>query len=163
MGSASIGAPAEIPGCSRATFEAYYVDNPSNRALLTIPAPWTGIKGVTAKYKNAAAPGGPTVVKTASIKGGKRASLSAAGLGGISIAAAPGTGGLLTIFSITNANDGSTHRLCSLYSASQGSFVRHKVSATNHRLQLKRGVVVACPTCNDGILNGHETGDRLRR
>jgi hypothetical protein len=146
------------PGLLSATFEAYYVDTPSNRSVLSIPAPWTSIKGVTAKFQNKLAPSGPTVVKNASIKYASRASLSAVGLGGISIATPPGPGGVLTIFSITNGNDASSHRLCSLYAVAHGSFIRHKATPTNTKLQLKRGVVVACPTCNDGIQNHHETG-----
>ncbi len=31
------------PAQLAATFEAYYVDAPTNRAVLTIPAPWTSI------------------------------------------------------------------------------------------------------------------------
>jgi hypothetical protein len=152
------GAGGNDPAMLDASFEAYYVDAPTNRATLPMPAPWFLNNGITARFKNNLAPAGPTPVKAATLKAGRLAKLSTKALGGIDVSTAPGPGGVVTIFRVTNGNDGSTHRFCSRYSLGDASVVLHKTSASGFKLVLKRGVPTACPTCADGVRNALETG-----
>src|SRR5581483_1142610 len=147
-------AASELSGA----FQLYYVDSPSNRATLALPAPWLANTGVLASFSNRLAPAGPTAVRSARVQRGKLADLNAKGVGGLDLSSPPGAGGVATIFTIQNAGDGSTHRLCTLYRAASGSTVQHKRTATGNKLTLRKGVAMACPTCADGIRNDRETG-----
>jgi hypothetical protein len=138
-------------------FEVFYFGAPNNRGTLPLPAPWTSNSGVVAQYKNAAAPAGPSPVKSAKVTNGSSAKLSARGLGGLDVSSAPGAGGVVTVFTVQNAGDGSTHRMCSLYRIGAGSSVTHKVTSSGYSLKLKNGVPTTCPNCSDGALNGTET------
>src|SRR6185369_1325762 len=62
------------------TLEIYYNDNPSNKATLPIPSPWDANNGKVIKFKNKAAPSGPTVVKVVVVKNGKVAKVISKGL-----------------------------------------------------------------------------------
>ena len=70
--------PAQLSG----QFEVYFVDTPTNKGVLPVPAPWAVVSPAVAKFKNSLAPAGPTPVKSVSIKAGKIAKVSASGLGG---------------------------------------------------------------------------------
>ncbi len=146
-------AAAEVSG----SFELYYVDAPANRGTLPLPAPWSRHTGSVAKFRNSLAPAGPSPVKVALVRTGNAAKIVAAGVGGLDISTPPGAGGVITIFTVQNAGDGSTHRMCSLYAAASGSTINHKATS---RLQLilKNGVATPCPACGDGVRNGLETG-----
>ncbi|MCW5889977.1 MAG: hypothetical protein KIT14_05435 [bacterium] len=138
--------------------EIWYADQPANKGVLAMPAPWFGNSGSVATYKNGLAPNGPSPVKAATIKQGKLAKLLGAGLGGLDIGAAPGSGGVYTVLTIDNAGNGSRHRMCSLYRGSLGSRVIHRASGATTKLILKKGVAMPCPNCTDGTRNGNETG-----
>jgi hypothetical protein len=148
-------AASELSGA----LELWYVDSPSNRGTLPMPSPWTANTGSSATYKNSQAPNGPSPVKSASLKAGKVAKVQAASTGGLSIAAAPGPGGVVTILTVDNAGNGSRHRMCSLYATSQGSRVVHRpLPNGGGKLTLKKGVAIPCPSCSDAARNGTETG-----
>jgi len=140
-----------------AALEIYYVDTPANDGSLLMPSPFASTNVKTAKYRNTLAPGGPSPVKSALIQYGKLARVTASGLGGLDLSTPPGPGGIVTVLTINNAADSSTHRMCSLYSAASGSIVQHKALATGYRLTARRGVDVVCPNCADGKQNGDET------
>ncbi len=146
-------AASELSG----SLEIWYVDVPDNRGTLPLPAPWQRHTGTTAKFRNAAAPGGATPVKSALVRTGSSAKVIAAGTGGLDISAPPGPGGVFTMLTVHNAGDGSTHRMCSRYAEASGSTIRHK-SGARQQLVLKRGVAADCPGCDDDIRNGSETG-----
>ena len=142
--------PATISG----TLEVYYVDNPTNKATLTMPPPWQKNSGKVIKYKNSLAPAGPTPVKVSVVKNGDGATKNgiakviSKGLGGITIAS-PGPNGIITVLSI---NNGGLHRMCTRYPAASITFKAGLLKA-------KDGVAVACPplpTCFDGIQNQNE-------
>jgi len=155
-GNVHVGAtttPANLSG----QLEIYYVDAPANKAVLAIPAPWTSVSPTVARYKNSLAPAGPTPVRTAVISTGRVAKVTGKGLGGLDIATPPGAGGVITVLTVQNAGDASTHRMCSLYALGNGSVITHKVNSTGYKLTLKKGVETACPACADGIKNGNET------
>src|SRR6185436_5888197 len=63
-----------------------------------------------------------------------------------------------TIFTLHNAGDGSTVRMCTAYRTSSGSTVVHKRTSATSKLTLGKGVAAACPTCSDGVRNDRETG-----
>jgi len=155
-GNVHVGAtttPANLSG----QLEIYYVDAPANKAVLAIPAPWTSVSPTVARYKNSLAPAGPTPVRTAVISTGRVAKVTGKGLGGLDIATPPGAGGVITVLTVQNAGDASTHRMCSLYALGNDSVITHKVNSTGYKLTLKKGVETACPACADGIKNGNET------
>ncbi len=62
--------PASAASELSGTFEVVYVDTPANRAVLAMPSPWASNTGAVATYRNAAAPAGPSPVKTAKIRSG---------------------------------------------------------------------------------------------
>lgn len=145
---------AATPAQISASLEVHYVDTPANKAVLPLPSPWKSTGPTTLKFSNSSAPAGPTAVRTAVVKAGKLAKIVAKGLGGLDIATPPGAGGVVTVLTITNAADGSTHRLCSKYATGSGSSVLHRVSGSGYKLILKRGVPTTCPSCSDGAQNG---------
>ncbi len=147
-------AASEVSG----SLVAYYVDAPANRASLALPAPWSGVDARVARFQNKLAPAGPTAVRNATIRAGKMARVMAKGTGGIDLSQPPGPGGVLTVLTIENAGDGSTHRMCSLFATSAGSKIVHRALASGSRLTLSKDVPAACPTCSDGVRNGLETG-----
>jgi hypothetical protein len=148
------GNPAALSG----SLQVYYVDDTANGNVLAIPSPWLTNTGVVARFKNSFAPAGPTVVRASTVRSGRIARVVSKGLGGMSIATPPGSGGVITIFTLANGNDSSTHRFCSRYSLADGSTVFHKITASGFKLKLKNGVAITCPTCSDAQLNGTETG-----
>lgn len=150
--------PAGTPSQLSGQLEVYYVDTPSNRGVLSLPSPWLSNTGVTAKFKNSLAPGGPTTVRSATIKNGKIDKVGAKGAGGLNINLPPGANGIITVLTINNAADASVHRMCSKYAIGSGSFLQHKVTGSGFKLKAKKGVAVACPVCGDGFQNGNETG-----
>ena len=156
-GDVHLGAAATPPQMS-GRFDVYYVDAPGNRGQLPIPAPWTTVTPSQAKYKNRLAPAGPTTVQSALVKAGKLAQLSARGLGGFDLSQSPGPGGVVVVFTLENAAGPSTSRFCTKYASAAGSILSYKSTVSGQRLKLKRGVPTACPTCNDGVQNGNETG-----
>ena len=142
-----------------ARLEVFYADAPTNRATLLMPSPWIANTGVVARFKNAAAPAGPTPVKTATVKKGGVAKVTAKGAGGIDLSAPPGSGGVVAMLTVHNAGDGSTHRMCSLYRVAAGSKVMHlALGGGTYKVLLKRGVPTPCPSCTDGVRNETETG-----
>jgi hypothetical protein len=150
--------PASAASELAGRFELFYVDVPANRATLDLPAPWASNTGLVATYRNPQAPDGPSPVKVAQVKAGTLAKLTAASIGRLDLTAPPGAGGVLTVLTITNAGDGSTHRMCSLYRVDRGSRVQHRAVNGSYKLVLKKGVPAPCPTCTDGVQNGSETG-----
>jgi hypothetical protein len=133
------------------TLEVYYADTPSNLGTVTMPPPWASNNGTVAKYKNSLAPGGPSLVKSATVATAKIAKVSSKGLGGLNLASAPGPGGIITILTIASA--GGTFRHCTQYST-----VTHKVTASGQKLSAKGGAPITCPaSCSDGVQNGGET------
>src|SRR5581483_3405886 len=155
-GDVHLGAIAG-PGDLSGELEVYYVDAPANRGVLPIPAPWAKTTPSSAEFVNTLAPLGPSAVKLALVKPGKMVKVSARALGGLDISQPPGAGGVVIAFTVHNAVDASTHRMCSLYAAAQGSTIKHRRTATGHRLTLSRGVPTACPSCSDGFQNETET------
>jgi hypothetical protein len=147
-------ASSEISG----SFTVYYVDQPARQGTLPLPAPWAGVDVLTAKFLNKLAPAGPTGVRSASLRKDKVAKVSAKSAGGLDLSQPPGPNGVISILTIDNAGDGSTHRMCTLYRASQGSKIQHKFALGRGKLALSKGVPTACPTCTDGTRNGDETG-----
>ena len=145
--------PAQLSG----KLELYFVDTPANKGVLSLPAPWASTSATTAKFKNLQAPAGPTTVKTAVIRNGVVAKVSAKGLGGLDLSSPPGPNGVMAVLTLDNAADATTHRMCTLYSTGTGGDVRHRVTPRGFDLKLKRGVATACPSCTDGFLNNEET------
>jgi hypothetical protein len=137
--------------------EIYFVDAPHNKGVLPLPAPWASTSATTAKFKNLQAPLGPTSVKTAVVRNGVVAKVTARGLGGLDLSAPPGPNGVMAILTLDNAADSSSHRMCTLYSTGAGGEVRHRVTPRGFDLKLRRGVASPCPDCTDGFLNGEET------
>ena len=152
FGAAS--AASEISG----SFTVYYVDQPQTRGTMPLPAPWASVDAATAKFLNKSAPAGPTGIRTATVRKDKLAKVSAKSAGGLDLSLPPGPGGVVSVLTIDNAGDGSTHRMCTLYRASQGSKIQHKFALGRGKLSLSKGVPTACPTCTDGTKNGDETG-----
>jgi len=149
--------PSSPLGELSGSFDVFYVDTPSNRGTVPIPAPWTSNSGVVASYKNKLSPAGPTSISSVKIVAGKTAKVAGKGIGGINLAAPPGAGGVVTMLTVHNASDGSTHRMCTLYSVASGGRVSYKSKPTVVTLSLKKGVPTTCPSCADGALNGSET------
>ncbi|HEV7732449.1 MAG TPA: hypothetical protein VGR62_09830 [Candidatus Binatia bacterium] len=147
-------ASSELSG----SLEIWYVDAPANRGTLVMPSPWAANTGTGATYRNAQAPSGPSLVKTASVKAGKVAKVLASATGGLSVATPPGPGGVITVLTIDNAGDGSRHRMCSRYQVSAGSKIAHRAIGSGAKLTLKKGVPTPCPSCSDLSQNGTETG-----
>lgn len=147
------GNPAIVAG----NLQVYYADDPGNSSSLDLPSPWLRNNGTVARFTNKLSPAGPTAVRAATIRSGAMVKVGARGLGGIDLSAPPGSGGVIVVYTHQNGNDSSVNRVCSRYSTADGSTVKHRVTARGYRLQLKRGVAVACPSCADGILNGDET------
>jgi hypothetical protein len=139
-----------------AYLDVYYVDGPTIGATLVMPT-WQQLSGPLARFKNALAPAGISPVQAATIKNGSSASVSARDAGNL-LVAPPGLGGVDTILTVYNQNDLSFTRMCTRYEYSAGSLVAFKTTANSRSLILKRGVPIACPTCFDGVKNGHETG-----
>lgn len=144
------------PGLVFAQLDVYYVDGPTIDATLTMPG-WQQLAGPLVRFKNPLAPGGISPVLAASIKNGSAASVSARDAGNL-LVAPPGLGGVDTILTVFNYNDLSSTRMCTRYAYSAGSLVAFKTTANSRTLRLKRGVPITCPTCFDGVKNGHETG-----
>lgn len=155
--------PAAAPAQLSGQLEVFYVDTPSNKGTLPMPSPWYATNATTVKYKNTLAPAGPSLVKTARIKNAKVATVSTKGLGGLNITTLPGAGGIVTVFTLNNAVDSSTHRFCTLYATANGSTIKHRASAGSYTLIARRGVPTACPNgggggnCTNGITDGVET------
>jgi hypothetical protein len=114
---------------------------------------WTTNTDVVAKFSNPDAFSCvPTCTKVAVIKPGRLAKLSAK-LGGDSgtgdfLAGGPDdTDGVITVFTITNGNDASTHHMCTRFAVGSGSTVVYKEIAqgTGRKLVAKNGVPTACP------------------
>ena len=145
--------PAQLSG----SLEVYYVDAPENGGLLPLPAPWASATPAVARFKNGLAPAGATPVRVALVKNGKLAKVVARGLGGLDISTPPGAGGVITVLTVVNAADSTTHRMCSRYAVGSGSQVAHGATASGFKLTLKRGVPTPCPDCTDGARNGTET------
>lgn len=135
----------------------YYADDPSNAASLAMPSPWLRNNGTVARFTNAQAPAGPSLVRAATVRAGRVAKVVARGPGGLNIATPPGPGGVIVIYTLENANDSSVHRFCTRYSTADGSTMRHGTTARGPRLRLTGGVPIACPSCSDGIVNGAES------
>mgnify|MGYP000526250311 CR=1 FL=1 len=150
--------PAAAPAQLSGRLEIFYVDTPSNKGVLLVPAPWTTVKPSQVKYKNTIAPAGPTAVNAATVTAGKQAQISAKGLGGLDLSQAPGAGGIVTIFTLENAAGPSTARFCTKYAVGSGSTISHNVTASGYTLKAKRGVPTTCPNCSDSIQNSSETG-----
>ena len=91
-----------------------------------MPAPWQSVDARTANYMNKFAPAGGTGVKSASVRAGSAAKVAAKSTGGLDLATPPGPGGVITVFTVENAGDGSTHRMCSLYTVASGSKIQHR-------------------------------------
>lgn len=147
-------AASEVSG----SFQVYYVDAPSNRGALPLPAPWSSVDARTAKFLNKLAPAGPTGARTASVRAGSMAKVSAKSTGGLDLTQVPGPNGVIAVFTVDNAGDGSTHRMCTLYKTGQGSKIQHRSLLGRSRLTLSKGVPTACPSCADGVQNDQETG-----
>lgn len=147
------GNPAVLQG----NLQVYYVDDPANSAALAMPAPWLRNSGKVARFTNKLSPAGPTAVRAAMLRSGGIAKVVARGLGGLDISVPPGSGGVIVVYTFENGNDASVHRICSRYSTADGSSVKHRNTSRGHRLHLKNGISVACPSCGDGVLNGDET------
>jgi hypothetical protein len=146
-------AASELSG----TFEVFYVDAPSNRSTLDLPSPWLINTGIAAQFLNRQAPGGPTAVSAAKVVRAGVAQLVAKGLGGLDLNAGPGTGGVVTMFTVNNAGDSTTHRMCSLYRTASGSKLVYKRTSASKKLVLSKGVATPCPTCNDSAKNDRES------
>ncbi|MGE5181863.1 MAG: hypothetical protein ACM31C_07365 [Acidobacteriota bacterium] len=154
IGFGAASAASEMSG----SFDVYYVDTPSNRGSLPLPAPWWSVDARTAKFQNRLAPAGGTGVRSATVRKDANAKVSAKSTGGLDLTQPPGPGGVLSVLTVHNAGDGSTTRMCTLYAAGSGSKIQHHSVAGRSRLSLTKGVPTACPTCSDGVKNGDETG-----
>lgn len=138
--------------------DLYYVDTPANRGTLPLPSPWASNAKGKARFVNKQAPAGSTIVRVGSVKNLQRAVVAAKELGGIDITSPPGAGGILTIFTLRNAADGDTRRMCSLFSVAVGSKITHQPVRGGVKLVAKNGRAVDCPvSCSDGIKNGQES------
>ncbi|MEW6272988.1 MAG: hypothetical protein AB1689_27235, partial [Thermodesulfobacteriota bacterium] len=150
--------PASAASELSGALEVYYVDAPSNRTVLPLPAPWSSVDARTAKFLNRFAPAGPSGVRTATIRAGSTAKVAAKTAGGLDLTQPPGPGGVMSVLTVDNAGDGSTHRMCSLYRPASGGKVSHRSVLGRSRLTLTRGIAVDCPRCDDGVRNDLETG-----
>ncbi|HEY8515334.1 MAG TPA: hypothetical protein VIS07_07465 [Candidatus Binatia bacterium] len=150
--------PASAASELSGSLEVYYVDTPTNRIVLPLPSPWDKVDARTAKFLNKFAPAGPTGVRTATVRAGTMAKVAAKTAGGLDLTQPPGPGGVMSILTVHNAGDGSTHRMCSLYRVSSGSKIAHRSVKGRSRLTLTKGVPVECPRCDDGVRNDLETG-----
>ena len=147
------GDPAQLSG----TLELLYNDL-SSSGTLTMPAPWDLNVDNIALFANPASPDGPTVVRSAKVKPNKSASVKARGLGGFDISSPPPPSGVTVVLTINNAIDGTVHRMCSRYSAVDGSRIRHKVGAgPTYKLKMTKGV--GSPTCGSACADGAQNGD----
>lgn len=129
----------------------FYTNAPVDTlGVLTVPAPWAQHDDAVSKYKNSDAPTGGAV-KVALVKEEKVAKVVAKGLGdGLEldiVSTAPGAGGLTTVLTTINSNDGTVHRFCTRFSEADGSTIQYKEIAggDGRKLLAKDGVAVACP------------------
>src|SRR5262249_2783284 len=148
--------PASLEG----TVEVYYIDAPWVAGYLFIPSPWHSISGagVLATFLNPGAPEDGSAVFSAKVKQGSSASLTAKGDGGIDLTSPPGPQGVAEILKIFNFNTGTVTEMCTQYSVLAGSTVAYKNTPLGQSLRMLKGIPMTCPTCSDGVKNGHETG-----
>jgi hypothetical protein len=133
------------------TYEIFYVDNPGSvRGAFVMPQPFLVNKDDKAKYINRNAPLAPGAVKVAGMKLQKLARVGARGLGDSQqlnlLSGPPGPGGMLSIFSIDNAADGQTYRVCTRWSEGLGSILKYELvdGGLGVKLFLKGGVSSSC-------------------
>jgi hypothetical protein len=137
-----------------ATFEVFYTDTPSIGARFDLPpGGWLKNKPAGAKYLNKAAPSGGGV-KAATVTPTKVAKVLAQALGEgpntsidlVSGGAPSAVGGITTVLTIHNGNDGTTHRMCTRFSADGGSSVLFKEIAggSGRKLVAKNGQPAVC-------------------
>jgi pimeloyl-ACP methyl ester carboxylesterase len=146
IGKGVEGDPALLEG----TLEVFYEDDADSAVgAFLIPSPWAVNKATVAKYVNKLAPTGGEV-KVAVVKPGSVAKVVAKGLGdgqAMDLSSPPGPNGVRVVFSISNGNDFSQHRMCTRFSTGDGSTIIYKSIAggTGYKLVAKTGVEAACP------------------
>lgn len=156
--------PAGDPMLLSGTFRWFYTDDPGGNVDATFnitsdpnatfgPAVWAVNNEKVAKYVNKFAEiAGPTRVKVAVVKPESVAKVAARGLGDeglafIDLGPPSSTGGITTVFTVHNGNDGSTHRMCTKFAVADGSTVIYKEIGidTDRKLVAKNGVPTPCP------------------
>src|SRR5688572_1247318 len=122
IGKGVEGDPALLEG----TLEVFYEDDADSAVgAFLIPSPWAVNKATVAKYVNKLAPTGGEV-KVAVVKPGSVAKVVAKGLGdgqAMDLSSPPGPNGVRVVFSISNGNDFSQHRMCTRFSTGDGSTI----------------------------------------
>jgi hypothetical protein len=118
-------------------------------AAYALPADWFVNKGTVAKYVNRDAPAGAGHVKVAVVKPGKVAKVVARGLGegpelDLVASGKPDPAGVLVVFTVSNALDGETYRMCTRYEQSAVAFKAIAADA-GRKLVARGGVPAPCP------------------
>lgn len=129
------------------TLEIFYSDAPETAHWVwPLPAPWGSNGPESALFKNRDAPGGPTSVRWARVRAGRSIHVFARGLEGSTLPADPPSsdGGITVQLTIHNANDGSTHRMCTRFATGDGSTVSLRETRTGLQLLARDGVPTAC-------------------
>jgi hypothetical protein len=147
----AIAFPAGTAAATSGTLEVQYLTT-ANSTTINMPSPWFANTGFLARFKNSAAPGGGSLVKSAIIQAGKIAKVSSKGIGTLVITSPP-PAGIRTMLTVTNG--GNTTRLCT-----QWTVVSHKSVTSGNKIIAKNGTPTACPalpTCFDSIQNQDET------
>jgi hypothetical protein len=130
------------------SFEVFYSDAPANlaRVRLNESGAWKTNEVDKATYRG-------TLVDRLVLSTGKRFRVSTTVLGEvpswsmdlISAGEPSASGGVTTVLTITNAADGSTHRMCTRFSVADGSVVIFRTTRDGgRRLQARGGVPVSC-------------------
>ena len=147
------------PGQLAGRFEWFYTDASASVGgafdLVNAGAgAWIVNGDAVAKYVNPdAALGAPTAVRVAVVRPGKRVrvvspfALSDPGGSPDLFAGAPSAGGgVSAILTMTNGNDGSTHRMCTRFATADGSTVTYREVAggAGRKLVARRGVPAPC-------------------
>jgi hypothetical protein len=138
------GLPSQLNG----TFEVFYSETPGNlvRLRLNEAGAWQENGHRRGYYRG-------TLIDRLLVYEGARFRINAASLGNVpswtlnlfSAGAPSDSGGITTILTITNAADSSTHRMCTRFSAADGSFVDFRATRDGGRRLLARaGVAVSC-------------------
>ena len=119
-----------------------------------LPSPlWlTNDDGMARFFTPDALTGIPTCTKVAIVKPGVLAKLSARcrgddGSGNFDAGGPDFSNGILTVFTVTNGNDATVHRMCTKWAFNAGSIVVYKEIAggTGRKLSARYGVPTACP------------------
>lgn len=130
------------------SIEIFYTDASLNRGrwMLSQRSAWKLNDEDSARFEGGAR------VDDLRITNGKRLKLKALALGdnpawtlNLSDGAPSDTGGITTVVTITNATDNSVHRMCTRFSAADGSLVVYRPTRDGgHKLVARHGIPVSC-------------------